>query len=205
MRRTLAVFAAAALSISIFSSTSFAAGFSLPDQDAAAMGMANAFTGQADNPAAVWYNPAGITQLDGTQVSGGIIGIYPVFTHENNDGTTDVAKRDIALPFVLFGTNKVNDRLSLGLGITSPFGLSARWSDASKTRYVATYSNLETVNVNPNIAYRVNDDLSLALGIDYVHARATLEKTVNLGGPSPDFDRNFRLSGDGDGWGANIA
>src|SRR5512139_1601483 len=83
------------------SSEGLAAGFALPDQDSAAMGMAGAFAGQADDAASVWYNPAGMTQLDGTQISGGVIGIYPTLTHENNTvnpGTTDVSQRDIHLP-----------------------------------------------------------------------------------------------------------
>ena len=50
-----------------------AAGFRLPDQDAAAMGMAGAFVGQADNPSAVWYNPAAMTRLEGTRIERGAI------------------------------------------------------------------------------------------------------------------------------------
>jgi len=111
-----------------------------------------------------------------------------------------VSKRDISIPFSFFATNKMNDKLSLGLGITNPFGLSTQWSGASETRYVATNSNLITVNVNPNLAYKVSDDLSIAFGIDYVYMRATLENKQFVG-----IDENFRLSGDGDGWGVNIA
>jgi len=200
VRRTLAAVAAALFGIATFPSISFASGFALPEQDAAAMGMANAFVGQADNPSAVWYNPAGMTQLDGTRISGSVIGIYPVLTHDNTDGTTDVSKRDISIPFSFFATNKMNDKLSFGLGITNPFGLSTQWSGASETRYVATNSNLFTVNVNPNIAYKLSDNLSIAFGIDYVYMRATLENKQFVG-----IDENFRLSGDGDGWGVNIA
>ena len=71
-------------SLMMVSSEGLAAGFRLPDQDSAALGMAGAFAGQADDPAAVWYNPAGMIQLDGTRISGGVIGIYPTLTHENN-------------------------------------------------------------------------------------------------------------------------
>lgn len=97
---------AALLATAAFSAESRAAGFRLPDQDAAAMGMAGAFAGQADNPSAVWYNPAGITRLDGTRISAGVIGIYPVMQHQNTDGTTDVSERNVFLPAQLFATNK---------------------------------------------------------------------------------------------------
>ena len=102
VKRTLTVFTTTVAGIVVMcSSLGFAAGFRLPEQDSAAMGMASAFVGQADNPSAVWYNPAGITQLDGTMISAGVIGIYPELTHENTNGTTDVSKPTLHLPFHL--------------------------------------------------------------------------------------------------------
>lgn len=206
MNKILLVFVTAMLGMAVCSSASFAAGFRLPDQDSAALGMAGAFAGQADNPSAAWYNPAGMIQLDGTRVSGGVIGIYPVLTHENTNGTTDVSSRDIHLPVHLYATHRLDDRFAFGVSINNPFGLSTDWNpETSATRYVATFSKIVTTEVNPNFAYKLNDDLSVAFGIAYVQLRATLEKTINLGGPSPAFDRNFRLSGEGDGWGFNAA
>jgi len=211
MKRMLSVFTAIAVSIAVLPSISFAAGFQLPDQDSAAMGMGGAFVGQADDPAAVWYNPAGMTRLDGTRISGGVIGIYPVLTHENNTvnpGTTDVSDRDIHLPVHLYVTHKPNDSIAFGVGVNNPFGLSTDWDpNTSSTRYVATFSKVVTTEVNPNIAYKLNDSLSVAFGVAYVHLRATLEKTVNVVLPGPVLlgDHNFRLSGDGEGWGFNAA
>ena len=172
-----------ALSSLLFVSFASASGFALPDQSASAMGMASAFTGQADDASAVWYNPAGIIQLDGTRISGGVIGIFPTLTHENTTGTTDVSERMIHLPIHLYATHKMSDKLSFGLGVNNPFGLSTDWSDTSNTRYVATFSKVVTTEINPNIAYKMNDNLSVAVGVAYVKLRATLEKIFNLGGP----------------------
>jgi long-chain fatty acid transport protein len=197
MKKILAMFLLTIVGIAAFFSESFAAGFRLPDQDSAAMAMGGAFVGQADNPSAVWYNPAGITDLDGTRISAGVIAIYPVLTHENANGTTDVSERSFFLPAQLFATDKVNDRVSLGLGITSPFGLSTNWSDTSATSSVATLSRVKTININPDIAYKISDTLSVAVGLDYIILQATLDKLLFPGGP------NFRLEGNGEGLGAN--
>jgi long-chain fatty acid transport protein len=197
MKKILAMFVVTMAGITTFSSGSFAAGFRLPDQDAAAMGMAGAFVGQADNPSAAWYNPAGITDFDGTRISAGIIAIYPVLSHENANGSTDVSERSVFLPPQLFATNKVNDRVSLGLGITSPFGLSTDWSATSATSGVATFSMVKTIDINPNVAYRMSDSLSVAIGIDYMKLQATMEKML-----APTM--LFRLTGDGSGVGANV-
>jgi long-chain fatty acid transport protein len=205
-----------ALAVLIFSmvlcpSMSFSAGFRLPDQDATALGMAGAYAGQADNAAAVWYNPAGMTRLDGTRISGGTVGIYPVIIHENstvNPGSTDVSERGVSFPVHLFATHRLNDAIAFGVGINNPFGLSTDWDPyMSATKYVATYSKIVTLEVNPNIAYKLNDSISVAFGAAYVHLSATLEKTVNIILPGPVLlgDHNIRLSGDGDGWGLNAA
>ena len=213
MKRSLTVMAVV-VSIMMASSEGFAAGFRLPDQDSAAMGMAGAFTGEADDTAAVWYNPAGMTRFDGTRMSGGVIGIYPTLTHENNTvnpGTTDVSQREIHLPVHLYATHRLNDTIAFGIGINNPFGLSTDWSpETSSTRYVATFSKIVTTEVNPNVAYKLSDDLSVAFGIAYVQLRATLEKTARVVIPPPPAlidlgDHNFRLSGEGDGWGMNAA
>ena len=211
MKRILLAVTALVVGMALVSSTGFAAGFRLPEQDSAAMGMASAFVGQADNASAVWYNPAGMTQLDGTRISAGVIGIYPVLTHENNTvnpGTTDVSQRDVHIPFHLYATHKMNEKIAFGIGINNPFGLATDWDPTSSTRYVATFTKVVTTEVNPNVAVKLGDNLSAAFGVAYMHLRATLEKTVNiilLPGPVLLGDHNFRLSGDGDGWGFNAA
>jgi len=204
MKKFLLALTLSALSSLLFVSLASAAGFALPEQGASAMGMASAFVGQADDATAVWYNPAGITQLDGTRISGGLVGIYPILTHENVSGTTDVSARMIHVPIHLYATHKMNDKLSFGLGVNNPFGLATDWDpNNSATKYVATFSKVVTTEVNPNVAYKLNDNLSVAAGVAYVKLRATLEKIANLGGLG--LDSNFRLSGDGEGWGANAA
>jgi long-chain fatty acid transport protein len=175
-----------------------AAGFRLPDQDAAAMGMGGAFVGQADKPSAAWYNPAAMTRLEGTQMSAGVIGIYPVMKHENVNGTTDVSEREFFAPFNLFGTAKLNERMGAGFSITSPFGLSTDWSPFSATSGVATFSRIKSLNFNPNVAFAVSDRLSLGAGIDFIKLEATLERMLSPG-------MLFRLDGEGSGWGANAA
>lgn len=202
MKKRLIVLLAAVLGLTLISSLAFAAGFALPEQSTSAMGLSSAFVAQADDPSAAWYNPAAITRLDGTQVSGGLIPIYPILTHNATNGYTDVSVRDIHLPFHLYMTHKYNDKISTGLSINNPFGLSTTWEDNSTVRYVATFSKIITTEVNPTVAYKISDNLSVAAGIAYVKVRATMEKKLNFGALG---DQNFRLSGDGDGWGANAA
>ena len=68
MNKLLYALIVSAIGLFLFTSHASAAGFALPEQSASAMGMSSAFVGQADDASAVWYNPAGMTQLDGTWV-----------------------------------------------------------------------------------------------------------------------------------------
>jgi long-chain fatty acid transport protein len=206
MKKLLGIFTVSAICILSFASLVSAAGFALPEQSASAMGMASAVTAQADDASTVWYNPAGMTSLDGTKISGGMVAIYPTFTHENSDGTTDVGKRGFHFPVDLYGAQKIDNRISLGIGINNPFGLSTNWSQSSKTSQVATESEVKTYEVNPNIAYKITDALSVAVGVAYVKLDATLKNVQNINPvPPPFIFTNSSLSGDGDGWGGNVA
>lgn len=172
-----------------------ASGFALPEQSTSAMGMASAFVGQADDVSAVWYNPAGLTKLEGTQISAGVIPIYPSFKHDTTFGFTESIEHKLHTPIHIYGTKKMSDRMALGIGINNPFGLSTTWSPypASTTGFVATLSSVKTININPNVAYKISDAFSIAAGIDYLMLDAILNSSA------------LKLTGDGDGVGANAS
>ena len=183
-----------------------AAGFRLADQDAKATGMANAFNSVADNASAVWYNPAAITDLEGNNVSLGTIVVMPTMEHKNEVGSTatDKIKETTHIPPHLYATFKKSDRLSFGIGVNAPFGLSTEWDAATttgaNTRFTATKSEVQAVNYNLNAAVKVSEKLAFAVGADYVMVDATLNRkhpTEALG--------EITLEGDGKGMGYNAA
>jgi long-chain fatty acid transport protein len=207
MKNILHVVASAAIVLLLMVSHASAAGFALPEQGAAAMGMGSAFVGQADDASAVWYNPAGITQLDGIRAMAGAVFIYPTFSHDNNDGTTDTASRNIHTPALFYATYKLNDWVAFGLGVNNPFGLATDWHLNSETAQVATLTQLISTEFNPNVAVKITDRLSLAAGPTYVYLAATLAHLQLL--PSPPFPPNYlayaQMSGSGNGVGGDFS
>jgi len=174
-----------------------AAGFNLPEQSAAALGMSAAFVGQADDASAVWYNPAAITRFEGTKLAAGVIAIAPDMKHENTNGTTDKAAPQIHLTPHFYATHKINDTMAAGMGINVPFGLATKWSHTSATKSVATLSDIRAININPTFAYKINNQVSAAAGISYVYLDAELDKMLGA--------NEFKLTGKDSGWGANAA
>jgi long-chain fatty acid transport protein len=182
-------------------------GFQLPDQDAFATARGEAFVATADNPSAIYYNPAGITQLAGDNLRGGIYGIYldptfnPPATAPNSGQTYGVGKHFAAVPDLFYTHTLTNLPLSFGLGIYAPFGGSIDWPDDTGFRTVATKGSLTYLRVNPVVAWKICEQFSIAAGMTVDYAKIDLEQGLR---PLPEPLMNyFRFEGDGYGVGYN--
>ncbi len=205
-------------------STSFASGFRLPEEGAKAMGMGFAFTAQADDPSAIYYNPAGLTQLDGTNLMVGgtfVMLSGPTFTGSTPiTGATKTApgtvfeERQKTLEFMIpnmyIARTDKDSGISYGVGIFTPFGLAQQYKDpfTSIFRDQITRIDLKTFVLNPSIAFKIDEVLSVGFGIDYMYGKANLQKTpfspVVDGATGNGNLYTLELDGDGDAWGFNV-
>ncbi len=185
-------------------SIAFGSGFALFTQGASALGQGNAVVAHADDASAVFYNPALINGLTGTQVEVGTTIMSPsrTFTSYQNGATTEADNR-LFFPSTLYITHAVTDNLSAGLGVFSPFGLGTKWGETWEGRYLSTNSELQTFTINPVVSYRVFPMLTLAAGVDILLLDSTLEKKKSLAIVGlPDAGQKFK--GDGNGVGYNV-
>jgi len=193
-------------------STSFAAGFRLVEGGAKAMGMGFAFTAQADDPSAIYFNPAGLTQLKGQNVMVGV-----TYVRENGadfTGTTPLTGGATAsetqkslnfyIPNAYYTRTTDSGYIAYGIGIFAPFGLGQEYDDKNKSifRNQITKIDLQTIVVNPTIAFKINDVLSVGAGIDWMYGKAKLAKTAVYPGVGNIF--TLDLDGTGDAWGYNF-
>ncbi|WHZ29727.1 MAG: membrane protein involved in aromatic hydrocarbon degradation [Nitrospira sp.] len=146
-------------------------------QGAAASGMGNAFAAQADNPSALHYNPAGMTQLRGIQMMGGgtFVGGTTDFTSSSGTSATGDHDGAFAWPGPGHGYITANlqglgvsalEKLTVGIGVTTPFGSVMRWPDNSPFRGVTTFTALPLFDIKPTLAYQLHPDLSIGAGAD---------------------------------------
>ena len=197
--------------------SAMAAGFRLPEQGAKAMGMGMAFTAQADDPSAIYYNPAGIVQLEGQNVMIG--GTYIRENGADFSGTTPLTfnagvfdtKQETQedLDFVIpnaYWTRKAAPDFAYGVGIFAPFGLGQRYGSRATSIFRNQVTNVEiqTVVVNPTVAWKLNDVLAVGFGVDFMYGKAKLSQAgvVNVGTPLNIFQLD--LNGDGTAWGYNF-
>jgi long-chain fatty acid transport protein len=194
------------ISAAILTGTAFqatATGFRLPDQDAFATARGEAFAATADNPSAIYYNPAGITQLEGSNFRGGVYGLYLSPSYRNPaTGEKFSNDKDLhAVPSLFYTYTPEKFPLSFGIGAYAPYGLSSRWPQDSGFRTVATEGSLTYYTVNPVVAWKVTEAFSIAAGIRFNYSKVDLRQ--GLVWPAQSFDE-FRFKGDGWDVGYNL-
>lgn len=176
---------------------SFALGFRIPNQDAEATARGNAFVATANNPSAIYYNPAGITQLPGDyfQFGGHLISVNSHYVSPSG-AKSDTLFEVQPVP-QMFYTHALKDKpFTLGLGIYGTFGLGLEWPQDSGFRTLAVEGRLKYITLNPVVAWKVNDKLSLAIGPTVNYADVKLLQGVAAPGDffhfrGHDFDLGF--------------
>lgn len=166
------------------SGESWGGGLSFSEHGAKATGMGNAFVGQADDPSALHYNPAGITQLPGTQVmiGGSVVYLDTTFRSSTTGESTQLQDQFPIIPH-LFITHKFKnwDKLSIGLGVTTPFGLVVDWPDNWQGRFDSINAKFRATIIQPTIAYEVTKDFSVAAGLRYANVAAEFQQKFDVG------------------------
>ena len=164
---------------------SFGQGFKINEQGTKAMGMANAFVAQADDPSALAYNPAGIAFLKGSQFQlGGLTIFVPQTEFQGTtklSGTTVVnekANGDTFIVPTVYATKSLESiPLSFGLGINTFYPLAKRWDASSAFRDSSQEISIKPINFQPTVAYRFDDlKLAVAAGLDVTWARVSMQK-----------------------------
>ena len=131
-------------------------GLRIADQNAYATARGNAFAATADNASAIYYNPAGIAQLQGQQLLAGTYAITlgSEYTAPNNGGETQTKGAVYFTPQLFYSLSLKDVPVSFGLGFYSPYGLGLEWPDNSTFR--AMKGNITYLTLNPVVAWKLH-------------------------------------------------
>ena len=179
---------------SLISSNLNASGFSIAEHSASGMG--SAFAGAsaiAEDASTTYFNPAGLSKLDGKQVvfAGHYVAVSSEFTNNGSSlnpllgggaisGTGDDGAVSAFVPNFYYA-NRLNDKWNFGFGINVPFGNSSDYNDTWVGRYHATKSEVTVLNFNPSASYKVNNKLAVGFGVNVQYIEATLENKIDSG------------------------
>ncbi len=153
-----------------------AVGFRLPNQDPEAIARGNAYVATADNPSAIYYNPAGITQLGSNQMRAGIYVISADTEYTSPTGAkAETGTTPQAVPQLYYTHSFEKAPVSVGLGVYAPFGLGLRWRDNPQFNTIANNGKLVYATVSPVVAWQVHPKFSIAAGPTISYADVDLE------------------------------
>ncbi len=163
----------------------FAGGVTFSEHGAAASGKANAFAGEANDPSALHYNPAGITQLPGTQImaGGAVVYLDTTFRSSTTNESTQLQDQFTLVPhfYITHRFKKWDERFSVGLGVYTPFGIVVDWPDNWQGRFDSTNAKLRVTIINPTVAFQATKKLSVAAGLRYADVAAEFEQKFDIG------------------------
>jgi long-chain fatty acid transport protein len=182
----------------------FGLGSRIPDQDASATSRGDAFTATADNASAIFYNPAGLTQLPvGLSDESGFYGIsiddkYSPLHGQEGAHTSYAHEPFQPVPNFFLAYHPKGENFTFGLGIYSPFGLKTEWPDDASFRKAGLYGSEEFIAINPTFAVQITRSLSFGLGISVNYIDVQLREGLS----SMEGD-SFSFKGNGLAVGAN--
>src|SRR5580658_9667103 len=182
----------------------FANGFGILNQDAFATARGQAFVATADNPSAIYYNPAGMAQLDGDNLRGGVCGIDLNTAYSPSDGAVNAgttyhsAYHYAAIPQGFYTHTFENSPLTLGLGVYAPYGGNIDWPQDTGFRVVATEGRLFYLSINPALALKVSPHFLLGAGLIANYVNLDLEQGLVTSQCPPNY---YQFKGDGWSWG----
>ena len=181
----------ATLTAAVAPASALAGGFAMNEQSASAMGVANAGTAaNPENATTVLFNPAGMSQLSGTNLSFGAA-VLDIDAEAKSDAqaTNQIGAPvqgnsggDIADPAVLpnlYMTHEVSDSVDVGFGIHAPFGLAADYDDDFVGRYFADETELTAISFSPSISVNNGSGLTMGAGINIIYAEGKLTRFVD--------------------------
>ncbi|GGY17313.1 OmpP1/FadL family transporter [Paludibacterium paludis] len=187
---SLSVMMMGAASVTV-STQAVASGYHFGSQSVSSQGTAFANGAEAADSSTIFYNPAGLSRLDGTQFSGGVTLVIPdsKYTEEgstrnsgaatggNNGGS--FAPGLVAAPS-LYLSHRINDKITVGLGVFVPFGAKLDYDKTWAGRYALQNIKLETFNLNPSVSFKLDDHHAFGFGVSAQHMKAKLAKGVDV-------------------------
>ncbi|TJZ66118.1 OmpP1/FadL family transporter [Chitiniphilus eburneus] len=178
-------------SLALLAGQAMASGYHFGTQSVSSQGVANSNGAEATDATVIFYNPAGLTRLKGDNISGALIVVDPHIDvsnlrSTNAEGATiygpggDSPTSPVLVP-QMYWAHQFNDQMYGGLGLFVPFGDKTKYDDNWAGRYNGIDLDMMTFAINPQFAYKVNDQLSIGVGATVQYMKAKFKKKADFG------------------------
>lgn len=205
MKRASAIFFCSLFVCLLASATTVqAGGFALYEWGNRALGMGTANYATGNDASVIAYNPAQMTKLEGNQVYVGFTAITPGSDVVVNGQAGNTREQTFMVPHGYYA-HKLNDDWSVGVGLFTRFGLGTEYNGDWPGRRLLTEAMLESVSLNPSVAYNITDNFTMAVGFEVVKGTFEFTKYHAAGVVNPLLaDGKIDVSASGTSYAGNL-
>jgi len=207
VRRAVLAFVVVAATMGVL-----AAGTLVEEQGARASAQGGAFAARADDPSAIFYNPAGLA-FQGTAFMAGFSFINEHMKYEGSTGTVNGPVKTY-YPLYLYLNYKINDNVAFGFGMNSPFDLATEWPAGWPGAAISERTLQRAIYYTPTLAFKVSKNWAVSISANYVDSTLYLRQEIPFPAipyPKPPLTRIppsgmgvIRGGGDAWGWGVGV-
>jgi len=189
------------LSIVFISSTVFAGGYQVRLQGNKQNGFGLVGTALSWGSSSIFYNPGALSFMkDKMHFEVGASAIMSnVSFQRTGSSITEETDNPLGTPFYVYGAGKINDMITVGLGVYTPFGSSAKWQDDWSGKFLIQNISLKAIFIQPTISFNINDKFGIGAGFIYTIGGVEINKALNYGASS-----DVNLKADASGMGYNL-
>lgn len=209
-RQTVLFLVCLLLGVMSYSPLAYAGGIALYEVGPSQTGLASAgYAAKADDASTLFTNPAGMTRLKKSEFLGGIQPLYTDFKFSPDSRTTTTGSDGDTQHWLPTGSmyyvHNVSPELKVGVGVLGYFGLGLDYGDNWVGRYYVKSATLQGLTIQPTIAYKVNDQISLGVGLNAMYGMLEQKTAINNAYFHPGMsDGQLKVDDTTWGYGANI-
>ena len=172
--------------------TAYAGGYQVRLQGQKQTGIGLIGTPFAFGASSIFYNPGSLSFMkDNMSFSAGVSGVMANAIYQANGSNYQATTANpTGTPFYFYGAGKVTEKLSVGVGVFTPYGNTLKWDDKWRGKYLIQEISLAAIFIQPTVAYKINDKLGIGVGLDIVMGSVDLTKAL----PNP-IDGQFNMNG----------
>lgn len=189
------------LSVILVSATAFAGGYQVRLQGNKQNGFGLVGTPMSWGSSSIFYNPGALSFMkDKMHFEVGASGIMSnVSFQQTGSSVTEKTDNPLGTPFYVYGAGKINEMITVGLGVYTPFGSSAKWQDDWSGKFLIQNIALQAIFIQPTISFNFNDKFGIGAGFVYTIGSVEINKALNYNSSS-----DVNLKSDASGMGFNI-
>ncbi len=162
-------------------STAFAGGYRVSIQGQKQLAMGHTGVAVVNSAEVAFFNPAGMAYLDKKfNVSVGANALFANVKFQNSTYNWTAESKNVGTPFSVYATYKLNDWLTAGLAVYTPYGSAVDWDQDWEGAHLVNNIDLQAIFVQPSVSIRMGEHFSLGGGVIYASGSVNFNRNLSM-------------------------